>query len=111
MTWQEMRQTGQSRSQCKFEQTFVRAVQTRGDDLVGIEPKLIGQGQRTNAGDFLGRTADQVLAQPLDDRRVDALFGQSVQQPFQPLATRGRQLRRLHKGIAGVSKARAGSDS
>ena len=86
------------------------AQETRGDDLVGIEPKPSGQGQRTDAGDFLGRTSDQVVAKSLDNRGVDALLGQSVQQPFQPLATRGRQPIRLRKRIAG-EQSPAGLDS
>ena len=64
----------------QLEQALAGAMQARGDDLIGIEPESLGQGQRPDAGDLLGRSGGQVLGKPIDDCRIDAPFDQSVHQ-------------------------------
>ena len=60
------------------------------DDLVGVESPAVGEGQRADSGDLLGRPGGQVRAELVNDCQIDALFDQSVEQPFQPLAPRWR---------------------
>ena len=72
----------------QLEQTLAGTVQTGRDDLIGIEPESLGQSQRPDAGDLLGRSDDQVLGQPVDDRGIDPALDQAVDQAIQPLAPR-----------------------
>jgi len=83
----------------QLEQALTRAVQAGGNDLVGIETPELRQGHRADAGDLLGRPEGQMLAQPVDGRRIDAVLDQSVQQALQPLAPWARDPGRLLKGI------------
>ncbi len=83
----------------QLEQALARTVQAGGDDLVGIEAPALGQGERPDAGDLLGRAEGQMLAQPVDDHGVNALLDQSVQQALEPLTPRSREPGRLLEGI------------
>ena len=38
----------------QLEQALARAVQAGGDDLIGVEPESLGQGERPDAGNLLG---------------------------------------------------------
>ena len=111
--WHEMRQTGQSRSQCSSSSPSRAPCRQALTTWSGSSPQLLGEGQWADSGHLLGWPECQVLAKPVDDRRVDALFDQSVEEPFQPLPPRGRHLgrlferdRRRRKTLAGFGSSR-----
>ena len=67
----------------QFEQALARAVETSGDELVGVEPPCGRPGRAAGSGRPPAPPRGEVIAQPLHDRRVDAETGQPIQQQLQ----------------------------
>ncbi len=71
----------------QLEQALSCAVQTCGDDLVGIKPEPLGQGKRPDASDLLGRAGGKVVGQVVDNHTIHATLDQTVQEQLQALRT------------------------
>ena len=94
----------------QLEQALPGAVKTRSDNLVGIEPEALGEGQRPDAGKLLGRSGDQVLEESVDNLRINAAFEEPVDQPVQPLPPRRRHAGPLLERIECRRKPAPGAD-
>ena len=97
----EMRQTGQSRSQCSSSSPSRRGVQAVLTTWSESSSHRSARASGADSRHFLlaAPKRQETSPSPVGDRHVDALLDQSVKRAFQPLPPRGRHLSRLFERI------------